>query len=278
MVRQASLSAVVPVPAAGWGDPAGDLAGLPVPATRVAVDGVLRHANQDWFDLLAVTPAVASADWLDLFDVPCAGRLRAALAIAAGDIDQNLTQGGDNGRYLRVRGRYDPARSGWLLIWADESVSMRADQALGQALMVAHEAREEVENIFDAAAEAMLMVDCGTLRILRSNPAAAQIYGYVVRDLEGRPVSDLVAGSAVAGDFLRLHRDYVPLRFHRRADGSHVAVEIRIRYCLRNGREVAVMTVRDASERTRSAGAQLESDLRYRYVFDGAAFPILLLY
>ena len=37
------------------------------------------------------------------------------------------------------------------------------------------------------------------------------------------------------------------------------------------------MTVRDASERTRSAGAQLESDQRYRTVFDGAPFPILLL-
>jgi PAS domain S-box-containing protein len=144
---------------------------------------------------------------------------------------------------------------------------MRADLALSRALMVAHEAREEVENIFDAAAEAMLMVDCGTLRILRTNPGAAQLYGYSVRDLEGRPVADLVAGSAIAGDFLRLHRDYVPLRFHRRADGSHMAVEIRIRYCTRNGREVAVLTVRDASERTRSAAAQLESDLRYRTVF-----------
>lgn len=276
MARQASLSVAMPEPAAEWGAPAGDLAGLPVPAARVAVDGALCQANHDWFALLAPAQA-ASAAWLELFDAPGAGRLRSALATTTGDIDLILTQGGDNGRYLRVRGRYDPARAGWLLIWADESVSMRADQALGQALMVAHEAREEVENIFDAAAEAMLMVDCSTLRILRSNPAAAQIYGYVVRDLEGRPVSDLVAGSAVAGDFIRLHRDYVPLRFHRRADGSHLAVEIRIRYCLRNGREVAVMTVRDASERTRSAGAQLESDQRYRTVFDGAPFPILLL-
>jgi PAS domain S-box-containing protein len=276
MARQASLSVAMPEPAAEWGAPAGDLAGLPVPAARVAVDGALCQANHDWFALLAPAQA-ASAAWLELFDAPGAGRLRSALATTTGDIDLILTQGGDNGRYLRVRGRYDPARAGWLLIWADESVSMRADQALGQALMVAHEAREEVENIFDAAAEAMLMVDCGTLRILRSNPAAAQIYGYVVRDLEGRPVSDLVAGSAMAGDFIRLHRDYVPLRFHRRADGSHLAVEIRIRYCLRNGREVAVMTVRDASERTRSAGAQLESDQRYRTVFDGAPFPILLL-
>ena len=258
------------------GSPVEELSALPLAAARLGGDASLCQANHDWFKLVAAS-AEAGADWWASLDDDAAGLLRQALSKAEGDFDIVLTQGGDNGRFLRVRGRHDPVRANWLTIWTDESVSMRADMALGRALMAAHEAREEVENIFDAAAEAMLMVDCGTLRILRSNPAAAQLYGYSVRDLQGRPVADVAAGSAIAGDFLRLHRDYVPLRFHRRADGSHVAVEIRIRYCTRNGREVAVMTVRDASERTRSAGTKLESELRYRTVFDGAPFPILLL-
>lgn len=279
MKRETVLPAplIFPPPTEARGaSPADALAGLPVPAAFLTADAGLSGANREWIQLLE--PATREgAGWLACLDVAAVSLLRDALLRAEGQFDLTLTQGGENGRYFRVRGRFDAARGEWLSVWTDESVSMRADLALSRALMVAHEAREEVENIFDAAAEAMLMVDCGTFRILRTNPGAAQLYGYSVRDLEGRPVADLVAGSAIAGDFLRLHRDYVPLRFHRRADGSHIAVEIRIRYCTRNGREVAVLTVRDASERTRSAAVQLESDLRYRTVFDGAPFPILLL-
>ena len=158
------------------GSPVEELSALPLAAARLGGDASLCQANHDWFKLVAAS-AEAGADWWASFDDDAAGLLRQALSKAEGDFDIVLTQGGDNGRFLRVRGRHDPVRANWLTIWTDESVSMRADMALGRALMAAHEAREEVENIFDAAAEAMLMVDCGTLRILRSNPAAAQLYG-----------------------------------------------------------------------------------------------------
>lgn len=251
-----------------------DLDLLPAAIACIADDGSLRYSNAAWRTLLELEP---QQPWFAIFDASCQSGLLASLARPGAPWDALLSQGGDEGRHLRVRASFDPAQQVWLTVWSDESLLFHADGALSRALIAAHEAREEVEQIFEAAAEAMLVVDCGTLNILRSNPAASELYGYPPRFLDKRPVHDLVAGRAQAGDFLRLHRDYVPLRFHRRADGTHLAVEIRIRYCQRGGREVAILTIRDVTERTRQESAQLESDLRYRSVFHSAPYPILLL-
>ena len=179
MKRETVLPAplIFPPPTEARGaSPADALAGLPVPAAFLTADAGLSGANREWIQLLE--PATREgAGWLACLDVAATTLLRDALLRAEGQFDLTLTQGGENGRYFRVRGRFDAARGEWLSVWTDESVSMRADLALSRALMVAHEAREEVENIFDAAAEAMLMVDCGTFRILRTNPGAAQLYG-----------------------------------------------------------------------------------------------------
>lgn len=130
---------------------------------------------------------------------------------------------------------------------------------------------------FDQLNEPTVVADCKSGRIVMANQAAAKMVGRTPQSVIGRSLADFSADPARAGDYLRMRRPFVPLRFVRAADGSHTAVEIRIRYLAQAHEGLAVMSFRDITERTKLERSQLETDQRYQAIFAHSPYPMLLI-
>jgi PAS domain S-box-containing protein len=143
-----------------------------------------------------------------------------------------------------------------------------------------------------AAAQALLAISRDPVlvvchadhRILAANSAAERVYGRQAEALCRLRYDDLVTDTGGVQDIFRLHRHHVPLRYHRRADGSRFPVEMAIHWLPGDDAqgdghrgETAWLRITDLSqseaEERRLRGA-VES---YRAIFRNAPFPALLL-
>lgn len=105
------------------------------------------------------------------------------------------------------------------------------------------------KGVFDAADDAILLVDQQTKIIVDVNQAACQRYEYSHAEMIGLPMGVLSAepqktDAAISGGVRR-----VPLRYHRKKDGTLFPVEITSSFFLQNNREFLVSVVRDISDR-----------------------------
>ena len=135
----------------------------------------------------------------------------------------------------------------------------------------------QLEQTFRVASDAMLVVDCESLSILDANPAADRLYGHAPGQLQTCGFDDLSTDPASGADPIAERRERVPLRFHRCYDGSRFPAETFARYFHRDGRDLALLSIRNVTGRTQQERVQLESELKYRAVFDAAPYPIVLL-
>jgi len=132
----------------------------------------------------------------------------------------------------------------------------RAEEALA-------ESEERYRQLFEAESDAIVLIDNATGCILEANSAAAALYGYSKEELLSKKNSDL---SAEPEETQRVTQTTpvdvnrvvtVPLRFHRKQDGSVFPVEITGRFLIRQGRSVHIAAIRDITERK-----QAEEELR----------------
>lgn len=124
-----------------------------------------------------------------------------------------------------------------------------------QATSALRESEERYRQLFEAESDAILLVDNETGRILEANSAACQLYGRSREDLLKLQNTDL---SAEESETRRITRETpvemdrvvtIPLRYHRRVDGSVVPVEITGRFFMWNGRAVHIAAIRDITRR-----------------------------
>ena len=132
----------------------------------------------------------------------------------------------------------------------------RSENALRQS-------EQRFRELFDLESDAILVYAADSGRITLANQAAAQSYGYPIERLLTLQTEDLSAEP----DATRKNRrqlsanegvpDYVPLQWHRRADGTTFPVEISHRSFRWDGQLLAVAAVRDITLQ-QQARAQLE--------------------
>jgi PAS domain S-box-containing protein len=130
---------------------------------------------------------------------------------------------------------------------------------------------ERYRLLFEMESDAIVLVDVETLQHLDVNRAAVELYGYSRGELLALKSTDLSAedektrsamqkGAAQAGmGFVR-----VPLRYHRKKDGTVFPVEITANFFALHGRRIMLAAIRGITERKQAeeARAQLEAQLR----------------
>jgi PAS domain S-box-containing protein len=112
------------------------------------------------------------------------------------------------------------------------------------------------------------LIENETGQIIEANTAASALYGYTYEDLLGKKNSDL---SAEPEETRRVTETtpvvadrvvFVPLRFHRKKDGTVFPVEITGRFFVWRGRSVHIAAIRDITERKRAEAERLELERR----------------
>ena len=95
----------------------------------------------------------------------------------------------------------------------------RADEAL-------RDSEERYRRLFEAETDAVLLLDCETERFLDANPAALKLYGYSREEFLRLTTDDISAEPEKTRQTIAAGQTRVPLRWHRKKDGTVFPVEI----------------------------------------------------
>jgi len=110
------------------------------------------------------------------------------------------------------------------------------------------EGRERYRELFELGNEAIFLIDNRTSRILEANAAASEMYGYSHDELLAMYNTDLSAEpdeTRKATVQSRFGSIVIPLRYHKKKDGTVFPVEITGRFFTWNRKNVHVAAIRD---------------------------------
>ena len=110
------------------------------------------------------------------------------------------------------------------------------------------------------------------------NIAAVQMYGYTREELLRMTAADLSAEPEATIPSIRDGHGVlnIPLRWHRRRDGTLFPVEITANRLELDGRRKVLATVRDITERKQAEQALRASEEQYRAIFNASADALVL--
>ncbi len=126
------------------------------------------------------------------------------------------------------------------------------------------ESRNKYSLLFDSMLDAALIVDQAELKIVEANKTAAALYGYSFEEFKGMNALEL---SAEPEKTIRSIQDpylYVPLRYHKKKDGTVFPVEITTGTLVLNGRPTVISMIRDISVRFEMEEALKKRETAYR--------------
>lgn len=114
--------------------------------------------------------------------------------------------------------------------------------------------------LFNAACDAIVIVDGQTLAINDINNAGCEKYGYAREELIGQPITKLSAEPEKTADAFAKSLDKIPIRYHRKKDGAELPVEITAGIFSENNRQFFVSIIRDISPRMLADKQRLERE------------------
>ena len=135
------------------------------------------------------------------------------------------------------------------------------------------ESESRYRQLFELESDALFLIDNETGRIIEANSAAVSLYGYDHDDLMNRKNVDLSAEPSETHQVTQETPPVadqvvtIPLRFHRKKDGTVFPVEITGRFFVHKGRPVHIAAIRDITARK-----QAEDQLRFtQFAIDHSA-------
>ena len=146
----------------------------------------------------------------------------------------------ENGKVIRVDGNF-----------MDITERKRVERAL-------KESEERYRQLFEMESDAILLIENETGQILDANLAAQSLFGYSRNELLSKNNAELSAEPSLTRQF-RLNGMKsespilkIPLRWHRKKDGTVFPVEITGRFFEINGQSVHIAAIRDITERKKA--------------------------
>jgi len=115
------------------------------------------------------------------------------------------------------------------------------------------EREEKYRLLFNAESDAVIVFDGKSRKLIDVNNAAVQLYGYgreefldmFLKDISAEPdKSENSLQQILAGEIMK-----IPLRYHRKKDGTVFPVEVSAGLFIMNERKIVIGAVRDVSER-----------------------------
>ncbi len=139
---------------------------------------------------------------------------------------------------------------------------------------------DRFRRLYELHADAILLVEDGTGRVLDANAAAERLYGYTRAELSRVQEADLSATASDAGDTWGPHPglglDLARTRFQKKANGEVFPADVTTLPFIDRGLTFHFLVVRDISDRWQAARACQESDERFRSILEHAPDAVIV--
>jgi PAS domain S-box len=135
---------------------------------------------------------------------------------------------------------------------------------------------KKYRRLFEAESDAIFLIDKETGQILDANPAATKIYGYSHEEFLSLKNTDISAEPDKTRKATAEDHNFVPIRYHKKRNGSVFAVEISAGVTELDNRQVHIITARDITERLRMQNELGESEKKYRTLIEKSLDGIII--
>jgi PAS domain S-box len=135
--------------------------------------------------------------------------------------------------------------TGVIGIVQDTTQRKEAELALEAAAAALKESEEKYRGIFEAKNNPLVLIDTATRQVIDANEAARELYGYTREQMQNLDCIHLSGEPEKTRETLAREVSRVPLRYHRRRDGTIFPADLTIAYCTLGGRQVMILSVRD---------------------------------
>jgi PAS domain S-box-containing protein len=126
------------------------------------------------------------------------------------------------------------------------------------------ESGKKYRAVFDTEPDATVVIEKETGKIVDANTSALHMYGYSLDEALTRTIMDVSSEPDKTRCVLAQKRVTVPLRYHKKKDGSVFPVEAKLNTFTFNKMPMMVATVRDITEQVRITEALLQANRKLR--------------
>lgn len=130
--------------------------------------------------------------------------------------------------------------------------------------------------LFEAESDAIFLVEKETGQILDANPAATKIYGYSHDEFLTMLNTNVSAEPEKTRQSTENESAFVPVRYHKKKDGTVFAVEISAGITELENKKVHIITARDITERIRMQNELTQSESKYRTLIEKSLDGIVI--
>jgi len=136
---------------------------------------------------------------------------------------------------------------------------------------------QRFRSLSEASLEAIVFIENGI--IVDANKALNRLFGYEGEDLRGRPATDFIVpeGRFLTNERMRTHTEGVYETLGFRKDGSTFPIEVNPHEFEYEGKKLRISAVRDLTEWKKVEKALLESEQRYRAVFENTGTATVII-
>jgi PAS domain S-box-containing protein len=134
-----------------------------------------------------------------------------------------------------------------------------------QAQAALRESEEKYRTLFDMESDALALMDIKTGNMLDVNKAFIKLYGFTKEEILCMKNTDFSAEPDKTQKATKAHEKYIPIRYHKKKDGTVFPTEISVSIFEYQGKEVLIAAVRDITER-KHAEEQIKASLKEKEI------------